>query len=165
MKSEAVHYRQGLNELRQRLWEEQGGRCAICLVPLDISRRILAPLDHDHSTGLVRSVLCRRCNVRIGQIENGRMKAAGPESAYLERHGSFRRSQLQPTTPPRQNQHREKDGKKVPTFVRLSTPLLAQVDDLAAERGWSRNRAFIYLVERGLASETEAQKHEKGHAE
>lgn len=39
----------------------QGGVCKICLDPFDAEH-----IDHDHSTGAVRGILCRRCNVGLG---------------------------------------------------------------------------------------------------
>ncbi len=37
----------------------QGGRCAICR---NASRTIRFAVDHDHKTGAVRGLLCKRCN-------------------------------------------------------------------------------------------------------
>lgn len=42
-----------------RLFNLQGGRCAICRNPP--AKKQLA-VDHDHTTGLVRGLLCSRCN-------------------------------------------------------------------------------------------------------
>ena len=42
----------------QILFEAQGGVCAICLEP----RREKLSVDHDHKTGLVRGLICRRDN-------------------------------------------------------------------------------------------------------
>ena len=42
-----------------RLLELQGGRCAICR---NQSRTIRLAVDHDHLTGKVRGLLCKRCN-------------------------------------------------------------------------------------------------------
>lgn len=41
-----------------RLFEEQGGACAIC----GGKRKYRLNVDHCHATGLVRGLLCRRCN-------------------------------------------------------------------------------------------------------
>jgi hypothetical protein len=46
--------------------EQQGGRCAICRCALQGGRR--QHVDHDHVTGMVRGVLCSRCNTAIGQL-------------------------------------------------------------------------------------------------
>lgn len=42
-----------------RLYRLQGGRCAICR---NESRSIRFAVDHDHQTGAVRGLLCKRCN-------------------------------------------------------------------------------------------------------
>lgn len=51
----------------------QGGVCAICGGP-ETSRNQHGPLrlsvDHDHSTGLVRGLLCRSCNNLLGQARD-----------------------------------------------------------------------------------------------
>ena len=44
--------------------EEQGGRCACCGEFTSFSHG--ACLDHDHRSGVVRAVLCRRCNLMVG---------------------------------------------------------------------------------------------------
>lgn len=49
------------------LAQGQGNRCGLCGVPLEGR---VANLDHDHKTGLIRSVLCRQCNTLLGKIEN-----------------------------------------------------------------------------------------------
>lgn len=41
----------------------QGNHCALC--PRDGKLVI----DHDHDTGLVRALLCNRCNVAVGGLE------------------------------------------------------------------------------------------------
>jgi hypothetical protein len=43
----------------ERLHELQGRRCAICR---NQSRTIRLAVDHDHKTGAVRGLLCKRCN-------------------------------------------------------------------------------------------------------
>lgn len=46
--------------------EEQKGECIICH---SISNKKLV-VDHSHTTGKVRGLLCERCNRLVGQIEN-----------------------------------------------------------------------------------------------
>lgn len=42
--------------------------CAICSIDLKIQKKI--NLDHNHKTGAVRSILCVRCNLSLGLIED-----------------------------------------------------------------------------------------------
>jgi len=49
------------------LSKRQGGKCAICQKGLTIAE---ACLDHDHSTGIIRGVLCRNCNGIEVKIKN-----------------------------------------------------------------------------------------------
>lgn len=48
----------------QRLYDAQGGVCAICQRATGASRRL--SVDHDHKTGEVRGLLCRPCNTMLG---------------------------------------------------------------------------------------------------
>lgn len=50
----------------EAMWTAQGGRCALCReVP---TGRVA--VDHCHSTGRVRGILCTRCNVGIGNLRD-----------------------------------------------------------------------------------------------
>lgn len=49
----------------QKLYDEQNGVCAICGKPCDLGR---LAVDHDHETGRIRGLLCRRCNTAIGLL-------------------------------------------------------------------------------------------------
>lgn len=53
--------------VRQSMLDAQGGRCALCHTPTASSG---ACLDHDHTTGFLRAVLCRNCNGIEGKIKN-----------------------------------------------------------------------------------------------
>lgn len=61
----------------QQLLEDQHGVCAICNQPetaapamkYDDTTRPLA-IDHDHTTGKVRGLLCHRCNVVLGLADD-----------------------------------------------------------------------------------------------
>ncbi|MDE3229139.1 MAG: endonuclease VII domain-containing protein [Chloroflexota bacterium] len=45
----------------------QDSKCAICQIAFDIGIPAHSPMvDHDHRTGQVRSLLCRRCNTMLG---------------------------------------------------------------------------------------------------
>jgi hypothetical protein len=50
-----------VQDLRQR----QEGTCAICGAE---GKRLV--IDHDHETGVIRGLLCDRCNVVLGNVEN-----------------------------------------------------------------------------------------------
>jgi hypothetical protein len=60
------------------LLASQGGGCAVC------GRSGADNVDHDHDTGQVRGILCFKCNVAIGLIDedSSRAHAAGN---YLDR--------------------------------------------------------------------------------
>lgn len=59
----------------------QRGRCAVCKEPSDATLCV----DHDHKTGKIRGLLCRKCNAGIGQLNESSarlLKAA----EYLKKH-------------------------------------------------------------------------------
>jgi hypothetical protein len=56
----------------QAFYETQGGACALCRRPLafckeDTSKEV-AHVDHCHSTGKVRGLLCSKCNKGLGHF-------------------------------------------------------------------------------------------------
>lgn len=53
--------------LRDKIASEQGNQCWLCEISLD---SVVACLDHDHQTGLIRGVLCNNCNGIEGKIFN-----------------------------------------------------------------------------------------------
>lgn len=70
-------YRYGLGaEEYQRMYDTQGGLCAICRVGW------AALVDHDHVTGRVRGLLCRRCNTGMGMLGDG-VDRLGAAITYL----------------------------------------------------------------------------------
>lgn len=53
-----------------RVLLEQNGLCAICSIKLDRSNRSTVPsIDHDHRDGSFRGILCHRCNVSLGLMD------------------------------------------------------------------------------------------------
>ena len=51
-----------------QMFDKQGGCCAICGVKEDKAPRSNLFVDHDHSTGLVRGLLCHHCNSGLGHF-------------------------------------------------------------------------------------------------
>lgn len=52
-----------------RLLEQQDERCKICCrLGSEFKRRLCA--DHDHRTGVVRGLLCHRCNKALGLFDD-----------------------------------------------------------------------------------------------
>lgn len=64
----------------------QRNRCAICRRK---STRTLC-VDHCHKTGIVRELLCDKCNTGLGQFDD-RPSFLARAKAYLEKHKSRRR--------------------------------------------------------------------------
>lgn len=64
----------------------QKGGCAVCGCHLNSSRYTKLAVDHDHTTGKVRGLLCTNCNTAIGLMKDNpeRLIAAAD---YLKRHG------------------------------------------------------------------------------
>lgn len=58
-------------------WEamhaHQGGVCYVCREPEPVKGRRLA-VDHNHTTGEIRGLLCSRCNPVLGKIERAYMR-------------------------------------------------------------------------------------------
>lgn len=69
-------------EQLKELIERSGGRCAICDIDFDTKFQV----DHCHETGLVRALLCQRCNIALGWFDDSppRVLAA---YMYLKAHG------------------------------------------------------------------------------
>lgn len=67
-------------EQYEQLLQIQGGRCAVCGKP-PIRKRL--SVDHDHTTGLIRGLLCNYCNLRIvGKATDAKLYYAAAN--YLE---------------------------------------------------------------------------------
>jgi hypothetical protein len=61
----------------RKLLNVQGGACAICQ---RTDQKRLA-VDHCHETGKIRALLCQRCNLVLGQVED--------DPVLLEKMGQF----------------------------------------------------------------------------
>jgi hypothetical protein len=72
-----------LQEHRE-MYENQSGRCAICKKEGDGKWKKLC-VDHDHKTGKVRQLLCRRCNMVLGQVYDN-ISLLEEHIKYLNKH-------------------------------------------------------------------------------
>jgi len=73
-----------LDEYFDRL-EKQGGKCAICRVRFSDAKRRRLCVDHDHSTGWIRGLLCFNCNTVLGKVQDDKDTLADMIT-YLENH-------------------------------------------------------------------------------
>jgi len=80
------HYkrRYGLSlEQKQAMVDKQNGKCAICKNDLKNTRDVC--VDHDHKTNVVREILCRKCNLGIGHL-NDSTQILKSAILYLNKH-------------------------------------------------------------------------------
>lgn len=66
------------------LLDNQNGVCAICSEPPKPGRRLA--VDHDHTTGEVRGLLCSPCNTALGLFKD-RIRLLAAAIVYLEDNG------------------------------------------------------------------------------
>lgn len=67
--------------------DSQLGLCAICHVQMELGghRKDSVCVDHNHETGVVRALLCRKCNVGLGHF-NDDPELAQSAADYLAAH-------------------------------------------------------------------------------
>jgi hypothetical protein len=53
-----------------KMLADQLGRCGICDVLAEDAERARLFVDHEHSTGKVRGLLCLRCNLALGLLDD-----------------------------------------------------------------------------------------------
>ena len=63
----------------------QGGVCAICSTELQDKRGYSPHIDHCHSTGIVRGILCFNCNAGLGMFKDN-IESLKLAILYLEFH-------------------------------------------------------------------------------
>ena len=114
-----------VSTIRERLAEEQGGRCDLCQLPLS-----KPCLDHDHVTGAIRGTLHNGCNALLGKVENNYKRygvvnlaafLAGT-AAYLQKHQTNRTGYLHPTfkTEEQKRERRNKQARAARTARKSS---------------------------------------------
>ncbi len=69
----------------QNLIDNQTGLCGICTIPMNPVRG--TNVDHCHSTGKVRMLLCTLCNITLGAVRDKQWLLDAAKD-YLERFGS-----------------------------------------------------------------------------
>ena len=60
----------------ERLLHNQCGLCAICGIDSPGKGRKYFDVDHNHTTGVVRGLLCHVCNKYVGALENAKRTKA-----------------------------------------------------------------------------------------
>lgn len=74
-------YKYGItNEKYSQMVDSQGGKCAICDQPTKLC------VDHDHTTGKVRELLCNSCNAVLGYSKENQIILRSAIK-YLNKHG------------------------------------------------------------------------------
>lgn len=74
LRNRSIKKKYGLSfEKYQEMFLSQNGKCKICHCPeTDVDKRNLTlkflAVDHCHTTGKVRGLLCRKCNIALGII-------------------------------------------------------------------------------------------------
>jgi len=96
LKADPDHYknlklkeRYGISsEDRASLLAEQDNKCKICLIPEARSKRGILCVDHCHTTGEVRGLLCDLCNKALGHFrDNPALLKTG--IAYITHNGDI----------------------------------------------------------------------------
>jgi hypothetical protein len=73
----------GITELDYaRMFVEQNGVCAICK---ETDPKKALSVDHDHATGKVRALLCTKCNLALGKV-NDNIALLEAMIDYLKEH-------------------------------------------------------------------------------
>lgn len=66
-----------------RLLEAQNGACAICEKGCSMGKALA--VDHNHTTGKIRQLLCSRCNTVLGMVQESEQLLEA-SIAYLQKH-------------------------------------------------------------------------------
>jgi hypothetical protein len=78
-----VKYNLSLEEYNN-MFAIQRGCCAICGTHQS-EMKIRLSVDHDHTTGKIRSLLCKSCNIGLGEFKD-RVELLKKAISYLESH-------------------------------------------------------------------------------
>lgn len=87
-KNNRLRYKYNLTlKQHKQMYFEQNGCCVICGQPVPYDE---ISTDHNHTTNKVRDLLCHRCNILVGIIENNFI-LINPTIKYLKKHNSIRK--------------------------------------------------------------------------
>ena len=68
-----------------QMFVSQNSKCAICGIAQDDLNHLLC-VDHNHKTGKIRQLVCRRCNLLIDVFEHGFYGFKDKIEQYLEKN-------------------------------------------------------------------------------
>jgi len=72
-----------------KMLTEQNNSCAICSTPVAGGKSNRFMVDHDHKTGRVRGLLCKSCNIALGEVKDD-LTTLKNMINYLSKHtGSY----------------------------------------------------------------------------
>ena len=69
------------------MFDNQDGNCAICYRHQDRVNKTFC-VDHDHTTGKIRELLCEDCNLALGTFNDDPIRFENAAS-YLRKHKKF----------------------------------------------------------------------------
>ena len=81
------NYGISLIEYNQKL-EDQKGVCAVCKTQESSKRNVKLSVDHNHSTGKIRGLLCSRCNRSLGLLRDD-FNVVLTMAKYLQEHDAI----------------------------------------------------------------------------
>jgi hypothetical protein len=86
-RSKHLEYKYGITQDDyNRMLEEQESCCSICGIHEKHCEHQRLAVDHDHNTGEVRGLICKKCNQAIGLLQDN-SEFAYNAYQYLQRHG------------------------------------------------------------------------------
>lgn len=99
--------------IREKISAQQGHKCAACGAPLKGRGAKKAALDHCHTTGKIRGVLCLNCNGMEGKLNNIARRAMKDDpDGWIERILAYRRKTHYPLLHPTHKTDAEKRARK-----------------------------------------------------
>jgi hypothetical protein len=82
-----LEYKYGMtHEQYESMLEEQDHKCAVCGIEEKYAENSRLCIDHNHDTGQVRGLLCKKCNQAIGLLQDN-ADFCDSAGKYLRLHG------------------------------------------------------------------------------